>query len=420
MVHLPGLMTDTLEHTRREHSPIHAKGSRKENLFKTSGYYAAYIALGLVAASLGPTLPGLAANTSSSLGQAGLLFTTRSLGFTLGSLYGGRAYDRLPGHRVMAGVLLLMAAMLALAPVTGLFWLLALIMLVLGVGEATLDVGGNTLLVWLFRREVGPFMNAMHFFFGAGAFLSPIIVTHVARLSGDIAWAYWTLAALVAPVALWLVRVPSPAAPAAAGRDGDGRGRPLLVFLIAAFFFLYVAAEVAFGGWIFTYATVQQFGGPAFTQATAAYLTSAFWGALTLGRLLSIPLAARLRPSALLLGGLAGCLASLGLVLLWPASAPVLWGAAIGLGLFMAAIFPTTFAFAERRMPISGRITGLFFVGVGTGAMIVPGLVGWLIEFQGPQALITTLFADLLLGVGILVWLLVASSSVKIRAGKLP
>ena len=404
-------MEDTLEHTPREPSSILASRSRKENFFKTSGYYAAYTALGLVAASLGPTLPGLAANTASSLGQAGLLFTTRSLGFTLGSLYGGRAYDHLPGHRVMAGVLVLMAAMLALAPVTGLFWLLALIMLVLGVGEATLDVGGNTLMVWLFRREVGPFMNAMHFFFGAGAFLSPIIVTHVARLGGDITWAYWTLAALVAPVAFWVLRVPSPAASDDPGRDADGRGRPLLVFLIAAFFFLYVAAEVAFGGWVFTYATVKQFAGAGFSPASAAYLTSTFWGALTLGRLLSIPLAARLRPSLLLLGGLAGCLASLGAILLWPASIPVLWGAATGLGLFMAAIFPTTFAFAERRMPISGRTTGLFFVGVGTGAMIVPGLVGWLMEFQGPQALITILFADLLLGVSVLVWLLVASSA---------
>lgn len=404
-------MEDTLEHTPREPAPIPASRSRKENFFKTSGYYAAYTALGLVAASLGPTLPGLAANTSSSLGQAGLLFTTRSLGFTLGSLYGGRAYDRLPGHRVMAGVLVLMAAMLALAPVTGLFWLLALIMLVLGVGEATLDVGGNTLMVWLFRREVGPFMNAMHFFFGAGAFLSPIIVTHVARLSGDITWGYWTLAALVAPVAFWVLRVPSPTASDDPGRDADGRGRPLLVFLIAAFFFLYVAAEVAFGGWVFTYATVKQFAGAGFSPASAAYLTSTFWGALTLGRLLSIPLAARLRPSLLLLGGLAGCLASLGAILLWPASIPVLWGTATGLGLFMAAIFPTTFAFAERRMPISGRTTGLFFVGVGTGAMIVPGLVGWLMEFQGPQALINILFADLLLGVGVLAWLLAASSA---------
>lgn len=404
-------MEDTLEHTSRKPSAIPTSRSRKENLFRTSGYYAAYAALGLVAASLGPTLPGLAANTSSSLGQAGLLFTTRSLGFTLGSLYGGRAYDRLPGHRVMASVLILMAVMLALAPLTGIFWVLALIMFVLGVGEATLDVGGNTLLVWLFRREVGPFMNAMHFFFGAGAFLSPIVVTHVARLSGDITWAYWTLAALVAPVAFWVLRVPSPVASEDGRQDGDGRGRPLLVFLIAAFFFLYVAAEVAFGGWVFTYATVKQFGGAGFTQASAAYLTSAFWGALTLGRLLSIPVAARLRPSALLLGGLAGCLASLGAVLIWPASIPVLWGAAIGLGLFMAAIFPTTFAFAERRMPISGRTTGLFFVGVGTGAMIVPGLVGWLMEFQGPQALITTLFVDLLLGVGVLVWLLAASAA---------
>ena len=47
---------------------------------KTVGYYAAFIALGLVTASLGPTLPGLAENTRSQLGEISFLFTTRSLG----------------------------------------------------------------------------------------------------------------------------------------------------------------------------------------------------------------------------------------------------------------------------------------------------------------------------------------------------
>ncbi len=51
------------------------------------------------------------------------------------------------------------------------------------------------------------------------------------------------------------------------------------------FFFLYVGAEVGFGGWIFTYAVALDLG----SETAAAYLTSAFWGALTFGRLLTIP-----------------------------------------------------------------------------------------------------------------------------------
>jgi FHS family Na+ dependent glucose MFS transporter 1 len=402
-----------MESTSTAKSSISLKEQRKEQLFKTVGYYAAYVALGMVAASLGPTLPGLAEHTGSNLGAIGFLFTARSLGYTLGSFYGGRSYDRFAGHWVLSGALLVIAAMLALVPLASLLWLLTLIMLVMGFGEGTLDVGGNTLLIWLFRRDVGPFMNAMHFFFGAGAFLSPILIAQAIQRSGDITWAYWILALLVAPIALWLVRVPSPAAPKTSSQDPNGQVSPLLVFLVAAFFFLYVAAEASFGGWIFTYARSLKFSGGTFSVTTAAYLTSVFWGALTLGRLLSIPLATRLRPRAILFTGLLGCLVSLSTILVWPASSPTLWGATFGLGLFMASIFPTTFAFAERRMPISGRITGLFFVGVGTGAMTVPWLVGQLFETLGPRALPYILSIDLLLGVAVLIALLVASRRVR-------
>ena len=50
----------------------------------------------------------------------------------------------------------------------------------MGVAEGALDVGGNTLLIWVHRHKVGPFMNGLHFFFGAGAFLSPIIIAQTA------------------------------------------------------------------------------------------------------------------------------------------------------------------------------------------------------------------------------------------------
>jgi len=45
----------------------------------------------------------------------------------------------------------------------------------------------------------------------------------------------------------------------------------------------YVGVEVAYGGWIFTYA-VKVFG---MGETEADYLSSAFWGAITLGRLLA-------------------------------------------------------------------------------------------------------------------------------------
>ena len=85
-------------------SPTHKPAHK---LLLTAAYYLSFIILGLLTAAEGPALPGLAENTASTLDRIGLIFVFGSLGYLLGSLLSGRAYDRLPGHRLMAFTLLL-------------------------------------------------------------------------------------------------------------------------------------------------------------------------------------------------------------------------------------------------------------------------------------------------------------------------
>jgi FHS family Na+ dependent glucose MFS transporter 1 len=364
---------------------------------KTAGYYLAFTALGMVAAALGPTLPGLAEHTQTGLREISFLFTARSSGYLIGSLLGGRLYDRLPGHPLMTIVLMVMAVTMALTPIIPLLWLLIAVLLLMGIGEGVLDVGGNTLLVWVHRHKVGPFMNALHFFFGAGAFIAPIIIAQAVKMSGDIYWAYWSLALLIFPISLWLLRLPSPPAQTVSEDRPTGQVNHLLVALIVCFFFLYVGAEVAFGGWIFTYAVTLALTAKTF----AAYLTSAFWGMLTVGRLVAIPLAIRVRPRFILLGDLLGCLVSVGIILIWRDSLIAVWLGAFGLGFSMASIFPTTLNLAERRMTITGRVMSWFFVGASTGAMFLPWFIGQLFDAFGPQMVMLIILIDLLIATGL-------------------
>ncbi len=359
---------------------------------KTLSYYASFIALGLGGASLGPTLPGLAEHTGTNLGAISFLFIARSLGYMAGAHFGGRLYDRLPGHTVMGGVLMMAAVMLGIVPVVPLLWLLTSILFVLGMAEGGLDVGGNTLLVWVHRSEVGPYMNGLHFFFGIGSFLSPIIVAQAILRSGDIIWAYWILALLVFPVAIWVFLLPSPQESHSEEKEMQpGQSQTLLLGLVTIFLLLYVGAEVSFGGWAYTYAIRLNLA----DQAYAAYLTSAYWGALTVGRLLAVPLAARFRPMTLLITDLAGCVLSVGLMLLWSDSSLALWIGAVGLGASMASIFPTMITFSERRMNLTGKVTSWFFVGASLGAMLVPWLIGQLFEFVGPNVMMLAILLDL-------------------------
>ncbi len=380
--------------------------AKANKLVQTALYYAVFVALGLAAASLGPTLGGLAQHTHTRLSEISFVFSASRLGYLIGSFVAGRMVDRWPGHLVMAGVFIMMAAMLALAPVMPLLWLLTAVLLVLGMGEGAMDLGGNTLLVWVHRSEVGPFMNGLHFAWGVGAFLSPIIVAQAVLISGDITWAYWTLAVLMFPVVIGLLRVPSPMAPVSRHACQSGRANHvLLVVLIAMFLFLYVGAEASLGGWIYTYTVTCGLS----SQTAAAYLTSAFWGAITVGRLLAIPIAARLRPRSILLMDVVGCLFSMSIILLWPTSLVAVWVGAVGTGLAMASVFPTILSLAESHMHITGQTTAWFFVGTGLGGMTVPWIIGQLFEPVGAYATMVTIMVAITLMAGVFVAMMLAT-----------
>lgn len=375
--------------------PISTAESRR--IAKTIGYYGAFITLGLTSAMLGPTLPGLAENTRTTLSQVSILFTARSLGYMLGPLAGGKLYDRMRGHPLMAVAILLMAALTALVPLAASVWLLALLLLLLGMAEGTLDLGGNLLLVWVHREKNAPFMNGLHFFFGVGAFLGPIIIAQAMLLSGGLSWAFWALALLLLPAAIYLALQPSPTHAYTTQSRASGPERPMLIALLAVFFSLNVGAEASFGGWIYSYARALNLA----DETMAAYLTSAFWGALMLGRLLTIPLAARLKPQTIILSELIGCLLSPILILLWPDSRTVVWIGTLLAGLSMASVFPSTISFAERRMTLTGRVTRWIFVGTGAGGMLLPWLIGQLFEGISPRATMWAILIDLALAFGI-------------------
>jgi FHS family Na+ dependent glucose MFS transporter 1 len=291
-----------------------------------------------------------------------------------------------------------MGLMVALMPTIPLLWLLVMILLILGVTEGSVDVGGNTMLVWVHRQKVDPFMNALHFLFGLGAFLGPIIVAQTVMISRDINLAYWVVALILVPIVVWVLRVPSPTPTQKTKEAQLLRGEIVFIVLIALFFFLHVGAELSFGDWIYTYAVSLELA----NVTTAAYLTSAFWGSITLGRLIGIPITTRIRPRTILLSSLIGSMVSVSIILVWSDLTIALWVGTIGMGLSMASLFPSTMTFAGRRLNITGRITGWFFIGVGAGSMALPWMIGQVFETIGPQSMMVIIMTAILLALVVL------------------
>jgi FHS family Na+ dependent glucose MFS transporter 1 len=367
----------------------------KQKYIITAAYYLAFILLGLTISAEGPTLLKLSEHTSSTLGQISSIFLVGSFGYLTGSYISGRIYDRVAGHQFMAGILIMLGIMTALVPVATSLPMLLVIILILGLAKGGLDVGCNTLLLWIHNETVGPFMNGLHAFFGVGAFVAPLIVASVLKSTNDIYWVYWSFAIATLPIVIFIWNLPSPPARATPEEHKDTPLPVLPVAMMVLCFLLYVGAEAGYGNWIYTYAFKRNLA----TEITANYLTSAFWGFFTVGRLLGILTSTRAKPLTILIMDLTGCLVSIGLILLFQDSAAILWIGSILLGISLASIFPTFLTLAEERMHVTGAMTGWFLVGGGLGGMILPWLIGQAFTQIGPGAMIMIVFASIALNV---------------------
>jgi MFS transporter, FHS family, Na+ dependent glucose transporter 1 len=370
---------------------------KNQKILVTAAYYLSIFAMGISMASLGPTLTGLAQNTQATIGAISILFTARALGSLAGSVLGGQVYDFMPGHQVMAVMILSMAVLTALTPFVPILWLLTAVLFITGAVQGILNIGGNALLVWVHGAEIGPFMNGLHFFFGVGTFITPIIIAQFIARSGSMVWMYLLLAVLILPTVA-VAFLPSPTSPHKVQTSTPAKIDPFLIILIAAVFGCYSGASTAFGGWIFTYAIQMHLASP----TNAAYLTSVFWGALTIGRLAAIPIAIRFKPQAILRADFFAALLSLIVMFFWPKSIIAVTITSVGLGFALASIYPTTMSLSGQIMPISGRITGLFSIGNSAGAMLIPWMIGQFFETRGPQSLVAVLGIDMLLALVIL------------------
>lgn len=334
------------------------------------------------------------------LASVSAVFVAHRIGFVLGALVGGRLYDRVNGHRVLAVALALMAAAYAALPAVPRLSVLLGVVVVVGFTAGGVDVGGNVLLIWRVRSGLGPFMSFLHFAFGVGTFLAPVFLGQSVAVSGGIQLGYIALVVVSLPVVILVVTRPPPAPVGKApGESAEARNRPdrLLVALTVAFLMLYVAAEVGFGNWIYTYALRLDL----LDEVSAAYLTSAYWGAYTIGRLLSVAVAARVRPRLLLVFCLATGSVSMLLLAIIPAGVVVTWLFTVLLGLSLAPMFPFIVTFAGERTAITGGVTSLFLVGASIGGMSLPWLIGQLFESIGPRVVPVAVLVDLLLLVSV-------------------
>lgn len=349
-----------------------------------------FFGLGLLVAALGPAIADLATRTGSTVAAAGGVFTALFCGGFAAQLAIGALSERI-GQRALlfAGALCYGGGMLGMAFSPALPLTLAC-GAVTGLGHGTLVVVMHVLIAQLFPERSVSALNLLNVFFGVGATLGPVVARQASQEWGSALPALWIGAGLMF---IQLPFIPllatKPRAPRqAAGNAQSAAARASVLAMPALWLFglmlcLYVGAESGVGGW----ATEYLRRSTAIEPANAAFVASGFWLALTAGRMLGAVLGTRLGSAALLqlcLGGaaLGGIAFALG-----PGNLAVSSGAILLLGVCFGPVFPTTLALANATFPQApGAATSVIVAMGNSGGIVLPWLIGLLLERSGPQA----------------------------------
>jgi MFS transporter, FHS family, Na+ dependent glucose transporter 1 len=97
----------------------------------------------------------------------------------------------------------------------------------------------------------------------------------------------------------------------------------------------------------------------------------------------------------LIIAALTGCLVILGAAFILQPSTTFVWILAAALGFCMAPIWPSGFTLAGRSVRLTSRVSGIILLGDSLGFMVLPWVVGQVLQSVGPQAMTTLVFLSL-------------------------
>ncbi|KAL4622365.1 major facilitator superfamily domain-containing protein 4A isoform X1 [Arapaima gigas] len=438
----------------------------------TLTYWSVFFSFGLCIAFLGPTILDLRCQTQSSLQSITWVFFSQQFCLLGGSSLGG-FFKKTLLCALSALFLssLIISLVFAIIPLCHNVLLLAVAMAIAGLAMGVIDTIANIQLVKIYQKDSAVFLQALHFFIGLGALVSPLIadpflsetncvvgnrtenstaMEHLRNaLAGgpvhnvsqyqlptegevitQVSYAFWIMALinLPVPIAVFMLmyrerlipcclngnprlldrdelaietqgkdkdmdkQEPEPEDPGTTGhgdllsccRNDTLRGLPPSFFGIhilgGMVLFMTDGIVGAYAGFVYTYAVSPPMS---LAHKTAGYLASIFWGAITMGRLASIPLSYRFQPVRLLLINLAGVIITLLLLLIFYTSSIFLFVGTCLLGLFLSSIFPCMVAFTEDILDYQGCATTVLVTSAGLGEMVLQVLVGSIIHSQG-------------------------------------
>ncbi|XP_012690390.1 major facilitator superfamily domain-containing protein 4B [Clupea harengus] len=148
----------------------------KRNWQHTLTYWSVFFSFGLCIAFLGPTILDLQCQTQSTLQQITWVFFSQQFCLLIGSSIGG-VFKKTLFSALSALFLssLMISVIFAIIPFCYNVLILAIAMAVTGLAMGVIDTIANIQLVAIYQKDSAVFLQALHFFIGFGALVSPLI-----------------------------------------------------------------------------------------------------------------------------------------------------------------------------------------------------------------------------------------------------
>lgn len=266
----------------------------------------------------------------------------------------------------------------------------------IGGGAGIVAAAMNTMILDVNPGRASANMSYLHFFFAAGAIVSPLLTVYTANRLGSLCGPFSAMGIFFGLLMIGFAlsgRWP-------AGLHGNDGGQGLRETLaspplraLAILIGLYVGIEVAIALWMTKFA-VTLWG---ITPMESAWFLSAFWAGLSTGRLAIGRALSKCSPI-----GLLKFLCFGSLIWMFAGSAAIWHGIftrelampyTFVLGVFFSGHFPLIMAIGRDMAPASkGKIVGIFSAAASAGAICGPWMVSVIAEFKGlPAGLSLTL-----------------------------
>lgn len=341
--------------------------------------YLLMLFIGLIDNIKGPIIAPIKSFYHIDYTYIGLLLFIGSLGFIIASFIGGIIVNRYGSKAALSGGLIFIILGILGYFVSPFFFVFAVFFFIMNFGLGMLEIGINATAAVTFVVNQAIMMNLLHFFYGAGATISPNAVGRLIEMRYPWQNIYLLGGMITAAMLVVVLLTRFPGAARYLNRDKVRfidvlKDKYVILFSIMLGF--YISSEVGIGNWAVTYLK----GAYGMNSVKSSMYLSLFFAAFTIGRLLGGFVVERIGyvKSIFIFASLAASSVALSMV---NQNLSILLSIA---GLFYSIIYPTTMALAMKSFKENTGVVISVIVTVSSSInMVANFIIGKLSDIFG-------------------------------------